>query len=85
MSVAYAIVKTLHDELFICYITFAYVYDKLFTFISLHNNLIMLLSNFVVIGICESNIIQCKLVINICIFTNTQWLLFMNMYWGIFL
>ncbi len=72
MFVAYVIVKTLHDELFIYYITFAFVYDKLFTFISLHNNWIVLLRNFFVIGICESNIVQCKLGINICIFTNTK-------------
>jgi hypothetical protein len=59
MFVAYAIV-TPHDELSICYITFVYVYNK-FTFISLHNNWIVLLRNFFIIGICESYIVQCKL------------------------
>jgi hypothetical protein len=38
MSIAFFLMETPHDELFIFYITFAYVYNKLFTFISLHNN-----------------------------------------------
>jgi hypothetical protein len=38
MSITYAIVKTPYDELSIYYIPFAYVYNKLFTFIGLHNN-----------------------------------------------
>ncbi len=54
MSIAYVIAKTPHDELSTCCITFAYVYNKLFTFISFHNNWIVLLSNFFFIGICES-------------------------------
>jgi hypothetical protein len=71
MSIAYAFVKTSHDELFICYITFAYVYNKLFTFISLHNNWIVSLGNFFVLGIlCELYILQCKLGVDIWIFTN---------------
>jgi hypothetical protein len=70
MYVAYAIVKTLDDELFICYITFAYVYDKLFTFISLHDTWIVSLGNFFILGICESNIVQCKLGTYMWIFTN---------------
>ncbi len=61
MSIAYVIVKTPHDELSICCITFAYVYNKLFAFITLHNNWIMSLGNFFIIGICEQYIIQCKL------------------------
>jgi hypothetical protein len=69
MSIAYVIVNTLHDELFICYITFAYVYDK-FTFISLHVNWIVSICNVFVIGICESVIVQCKLRIYMWIFTN---------------
>jgi hypothetical protein len=44
--VAYPIVKTLHDELSICCITFAFVYNKLFTFISLHSNWIVSLGIF---------------------------------------
>jgi hypothetical protein len=71
MSVTYAIVKTPYDELSICYITFVYVYNKLFTFISLHNNWIVSLSNFF-IYICESYIVQCKLGIDMWIFTNIQ-------------
>jgi hypothetical protein len=73
MFVAYAIVKTPHDELSICYITFAYVYNKLFTFISLHNNWIVLLGNVFVVGICELYIVQCKLGGDMWIFTNIQW------------
>ncbi len=46
MSLAYDIVKTPHDKLSICCITFAYVYNKLFIFINLHNNWIVLLDNF---------------------------------------
>jgi len=61
MFIAYVIVKTPHDELSICCIIFAYVYNKLFTFISLHNIWIMLLGNVFVISICESYIVQCKL------------------------
>jgi hypothetical protein len=61
-----------HDELSICCITFAYVYNKLFTFISLHNNWIVLLGNFFIIDICESYIIQCKLGVDVWIFTNIQ-------------
>jgi hypothetical protein len=61
------------DKLSICYITFAYVYNKLFTFISLHNNWIVLLGNFFVIGICELYIVQCKLGGDMWIFTNIQW------------
>ncbi len=38
MFVAYVIVKMSHVELSICCITFAYMYNKLFIFISLHNN-----------------------------------------------
>ncbi len=86
MSIAYAIVKTHgHDELSICCITFTYVYNKLFTCISLHNNWTMLLSNVFVIGICESYIVQHKLRVDIWIFTNILWLLFMNMCWNHFL
>jgi len=85
MFVAYVIVKTPHDELSICCITFAYVYNKLFTFINFHNNWIMSLCNFFIISICESYFIQCKLGINMWIFTNIQWLLFMNMCWRYFL
>jgi putative flippase GtrA len=66
MFVAYAFVKTSHDELFICYIIFAYVYNKLFTFISLHNKWIVSLGNFFVLSIlCESYILQCKLGVDI--------------------
>jgi len=72
MFVTYAIVKTPYDELSICYITFAYVYNKLFTFISLHNNWIVSLGNFF-IYICESYIVQCKLGVDMWIFTNIQW------------
>jgi len=61
MFVAYAIVKTPHDVLSICCITFAYVYNKLFTFISLHNIWILFFSNFFVISISGSYIVQCKL------------------------
>jgi hypothetical protein len=53
MSIAYVIVKTSCDELSICYITFTYVSNKLFTFKTLHNNWIVSLGNFFVIGICE--------------------------------
>jgi hypothetical protein len=67
MFVAYAIVKTPHDELSICYITFAYVYNKLFTFISLHNNWIVLLGYFFIIGIRESCIVQCILEVDMWI------------------
>jgi hypothetical protein len=67
MFVAYAIVKTPHDELSICYITFAYVYNKLFTFISLHNNWIVLLGYFFIIGIRESYIVQCILEVDMWI------------------
>jgi hypothetical protein len=72
MFVAYAIVKTPRDELSICYIAFKYVYNKLFTFISLHNNWIVSLGNFFVIGICEMYIIQCKLGVDMWIFIDTQ-------------
>ncbi len=68
MSIAYVIMKTPHDELSICCITFAYVYNKLFTFISLHNNWIVSLGSFFIIGICESYIIQCKLEVDKWIF-----------------
>jgi len=81
MSIAYVIVKTPYDELSICYITFAYVYNKLFTFISLHNSWIVSLGNFFIIDICESYIVQCKLGVDMWIFTNIQWSLFMNMCW----
>jgi hypothetical protein len=60
MFVACAIVNTSHDEFSISCITFVYVYNK-FTFISLHNNWIVLLGNFFVIDMCESYIVQCKL------------------------
>jgi len=46
MFVAYAIVKTSHDELSICCIIFVYVHNKLFTFVSLHNNWNVSLENF---------------------------------------
>ncbi len=74
MFVACAIVNTPHDEFSICCITFVYVYNK-FTFISLHNNWIVLLGNFFVIDMCESYIVQCKLGVN----------MFMNMCWRHFL
>ncbi len=45
MFVAYAIVKTSHDELSIVAL-YLHVYNKLFTFISLHNNWIVSLSSF---------------------------------------
>ncbi len=77
MFVAHVIVKTPHDDLSICCITFACVQQ--FTFISLHNNWIVSLCNFFVIDLCKSYIIQCKLGINMWIFTNIQLLLFMNM------
>ncbi len=71
MSIAYAIVKTQHDELIICCISFAYVYNKLSTFTNLHNNWIMSLGNFFILGIlCELYIVQCKLGVDIWIFTN---------------
>jgi len=85
MSIAYVIVKTPYDELFIWYFTFAYVYNKLFTFISLQNNWIVSIGNFFIISICESHIVQCKLRVDMWIFTNIQWLLFMNMCWRHFL
>ncbi len=49
MSVTYVIVKIPHDKLFICCITFACVYDKLFKYINLHNNWTMSLGNFFVL------------------------------------
>ncbi len=57
MFVAYAIVKTPNDELSICYITFAYVYNKLFTIVSLRNNWIVLLNKIFIISICEPYIV----------------------------
>ncbi len=61
------------------------VYSKLFIFISLHNNWIVSLSNFLVLGMCESYIVQHKLGVDMWIFTNIQWSLFMNMCWRYFL
>ncbi len=87
-------IKSKHNVCCICYCEkiawwivylLHYVYDKLFTFINLHNNWIMSLGNFFVIGICELNIVQCKFEIDMWIFTNIQWLLFMNMCWRHFL
>ncbi len=57
------------------------VYSKLFIFISLHNKWIVSLSNFFVLGICELYIVQYKLGVDIWIFINIQWSLFMNMCW----
>lgn len=54
MYVAYAIVKIPHDEIYTCCMTFTYVYNKLWTFVSLHNNWIVLFDNFLLLAFLTS-------------------------------
>ncbi len=58
--VAYAIVKKPHDELFICCMTLAYLYNNCSTFVNLKNNCMASLANAFVNGIFESYIGQCE-------------------------
>jgi hypothetical protein len=54
MYVAYAIVKIPHDETYICCMTFTYVYNKLWTFVSLHNKWIVLFDIFLLLAFLNS-------------------------------
>ncbi len=57
----YAIIKTPQDELFIYYMTFAYLYNWYLTFIFVSIcNCIISYYNLFIIGAFESYIMQCK-------------------------
>jgi hypothetical protein len=47
---AYAMVKRSHDEPFVCYMTFAYLWNNNLTFVSLFINYMMLFNNVLLIG-----------------------------------
>jgi len=51
--VAYAIVKRLHDELFICCMTLAYLYNNCSAFVNFKNNYMTSLANAFVNGIFD--------------------------------
>ncbi len=53
MFIPYNIVKKPHDELSICCMTFAYLYNNYSTFVNLKNNGIVSWSNICVNGIFE--------------------------------
>ncbi len=48
--IAYAIAKRPHDELSVCYMTFAYLYNEHSTFVKFFNNCIISLGSVLVNG-----------------------------------
>ncbi len=76
--VAYVVVKRLHDELFVCCMTFAYLFNKCSTFFNFLNNCTMSLGNDFADGIFKSYIVQCDSSVEVYILTKIQWLLFMK-------
>ncbi len=70
--VAYVIVKRPHDELFVCCMTFAYLFNNCSTFVRKFNNCTMSLANVFVDGIFKSYIVQCDLGVEGYILTKIQ-------------
>jgi hypothetical protein len=70
--VAYAIVKRPHDELSICCMKFAYLYNKFSTIVNFLSNFMVSLGNVVMIGCFESYILQCEQRVDVCISSNIQ-------------
>ncbi len=64
--IAYAIAKRPHDELSICCMTFAYLYNKHSTFVNFFNNCIISLGSVLVNGFLKSYIAQCELGMEMC-------------------
>ncbi len=83
ISIAYAIVKRPHDELCVCCMTFAYLYNTFSTHINFWSNYMVSLGNVVMIGLFQSYIVQCEQGVDVCISTNIQWLLLLKMCWGV--
>ncbi len=69
---AYVIVKSLQDELFDGCVTFAYEYNKCFTFMMLISNWMVLFGNFFIVSLFESYIVQCRSSVDACIWTKIQ-------------
>jgi len=79
--VAYAIMKSLQNELYGCYMTFAYEYKKCFTFMMLISDCLVSVGNYFVVCLLESYIVHFRSNLDVCIWTNIQWLLFMKTCW----
>jgi hypothetical protein len=69
-STTYVIMKSLQNELFSCYITFADEYSKCFTFMMLVSDWMVSVGNSFVVDLLESYIVQFKFNLDVCIWTN---------------
>jgi len=72
ISVAYVIVKRPHDELSICCMKLAYLYNKLSTIVNFLSNSMVSLGNVVMIVCFESYIVQYEQGVDVCISSNIQ-------------